>query len=143
VADWREMVSEFCRLELTFETDRLPAIATLSQGMRALRGNDVYVAGMWKNSILNDLCWTYLAPTPDTVQARTAPTWSWASVPGYKVHWMKPNFGKLARLVSTVKFLYLSFTSVGSANVGEVTGARLTLEAPTLAIDLTEVIYNE
>jgi hypothetical protein len=62
VEDWKEMITEFSKLALTFETDRLPAIAALAQRMRNFRRNDIYVAGMWKNNILTDLCWNCIDP---------------------------------------------------------------------------------
>jgi hypothetical protein len=65
IADWKKTVSEFQGLRLTYESDRLPAIAALAERIMLTRkGADIYIAGMWQNSILQDLCWYHLgAPT--------------------------------------------------------------------------------
>jgi hypothetical protein len=140
VEDWKEMITEFSKLALTFETDRLPAIAALAQRMRTFRRyDDTYVAGMWKKSILTDLCWDCIDPDSHKRPLRTGPTWSWASIPGNKVNW---PWSKDARLIATVKLLDLSFTSVGPPNVGEVIDASLTLRAPTITVDLTGAICD-
>jgi hypothetical protein len=58
IVDWKKTVSEFQGLKLTYESDRLPAITALAERMmRTRQGLDTYIAGMWKNTILHDLCW--------------------------------------------------------------------------------------
>jgi hypothetical protein len=133
--EWHELITEFSKLKLTFETDRLPAVAALAQRMRTFRRNDIYVAGMWKNSILANLCWHSTNPDSHTRLVRPAPTWSWATIPGNIVNWA---WSKNTRPIPTVKLLDLSFTSVGPANVGEAIGASLTVKAHVILANLTE-----
>ncbi|KAJ0297450.1 hypothetical protein COL516b_010677 [Colletotrichum fioriniae] len=61
-------------------SDRLPAIGGLAKHM-AVRRKSTYLAGIWEDSINDDLIWiirtTLKTPRPSP---RTAPTWSWASV---------------------------------------------------------------
>jgi hypothetical protein len=55
VPDWQTTVEEYSRLHLSFEEDRLPAISAIVQAEMRTRKDDVYMAGMWKRSLLRDL----------------------------------------------------------------------------------------
>ncbi|KAM5362497.1 hypothetical protein ACJA88_013996 [Fusarium oxysporum] len=67
--------------------DKLPALSGLAQQRKQVRGG-VYLAGLWQDSLLHDLCWyhvrNYNDPTSGGVGRRSAlyraPSWSWASV---------------------------------------------------------------
>jgi len=71
---WRHAVQIYSSLNLTFERDRLPAIAGLAQQMVRYRKDD-YISGLWTSSIIDDLAWR----KPQRMNKRsTAPSWSWA-----------------------------------------------------------------
>lgn len=77
---WQQTIEEYCKLQLTYEKDRLPAIAALADRMSRVReANDAYVAGMWKNSILSDMWWRRSGGDLKPRTERMAPSWSWAS----------------------------------------------------------------
>jgi hypothetical protein len=77
-AKWRSMVQAFSWLNLTFERDRLPAIAGLAQQMARYR-KDEYMGGLWSRSLLDDLAWR----KPQRLNKRSnAPSWSWAKGDG-------------------------------------------------------------
>jgi hypothetical protein len=77
-ARWRHAVQIYSSLNLTFEQDRLPAIAGLAQQMARYR-NDDYISGIWTSSIIDDLAWR----KPQRMNKRsTAPSWSWAKGDG-------------------------------------------------------------
>ena len=85
------------------------------------RKDDVYVAGMWKESILDDLAFS----SRDGIRKDHAvPTWSWISAEGqvqfstYKKH-------------PTLSLVDLSFTRISPANVGKVVEASITIKGPT------------
>ncbi|KAK1524235.1 uncharacterized protein CCOS01_09322 [Colletotrichum costaricense] len=77
---WRTLITSYTALHLTMTSDRLPAIGGLAKHM-AVRRKSSYLAGIWEDSINDDLLWiirtTLKTPRPSP---RTAPTWSWASV---------------------------------------------------------------
>ncbi|KAF1351493.1 HET-domain-containing protein, partial [Lizonia empirigonia] len=77
---WRNVVQHYSRLKLTFEKDRLPAISAVVKRMQPLREGDVYIAGMWLNSLLSDLTWhvASLEAPPRSREVRH-PSWSWVS----------------------------------------------------------------
>lgn len=56
------MVEEYSCLHLTFSKDRLPALAAIVQRMMVTRRDDLYIAGMWQSSVLQDLTRTVRHP---------------------------------------------------------------------------------
>ena len=79
---WRTMVSSYTALLLTKSKDRLPAISGLAKQLAAGR-KSTYLAGLWEDSLNDDLLWTSVAKSKEKKPRpypRYAPTWSWASV---------------------------------------------------------------
>ncbi|KKZ66851.1 hypothetical protein EMCG_07456 [[Emmonsia] crescens] len=86
---WRTMVGCYTALLLTKSKDRLPAISGIAKDLGARRQSR-YLAGLWEESINDDLLWTVhwrsrhqkARPYP-----RNAPTWSWASTESCIMYW--------------------------------------------------------
>ncbi|KAF8866584.1 HET-domain-containing protein, partial [Acephala macrosclerotiorum] len=77
---WREIVREFSKRQLTFATDKLPALAGVAYEMAAM-SQQSYHAGLWKGDLINDLLWCRDFPTiPLPRPNYRAPSWSWASI---------------------------------------------------------------
>lgn len=78
---WRKVVQQYSNLQLSFRSDKLPALSGLADRFQQQTGQK-YWAGLWENSFITDLCWHVGEGT--TVHAEnqtwTAPTWSWASM---------------------------------------------------------------
>ncbi|KLU84407.1 hypothetical protein MAPG_03450 [Magnaporthiopsis poae ATCC 64411] len=76
---WQRVVEDYSRRSLTFESDRLPAIAALATRMARLL-DDTYVAGLWRSRILDGLEWDCAGKWRERRRAsvRRAPSWSWA-----------------------------------------------------------------
>lgn len=77
--DWTDFLTKYSMCELSFETDRLVAIAGLVPRLKLrLPEEDFrYHYGVWSHQVELDLVWI-------------APSWSWASHNGpilYRVHW--------------------------------------------------------
>jgi hypothetical protein len=88
---WSWIVSQYSALDLTFDTDLLPAIGALAERLRPHKSLR-YAAGLWHNDDGEsnrecwDLCW-YVDQLPGSAgrsrrAVNNAPTWSWASVVG-------------------------------------------------------------
>jgi len=98
---WRQIVSNYMNLNITYPNDILPALSGCARIFSRLSG-DQYLAGLWKSSISEDLVW-YIERRGDSskpeasntgvIERRvdrfapkprppswTAPSWSWASV---------------------------------------------------------------
>jgi hypothetical protein len=82
---WHEIVATYSPMQLTYPSDRFPAVSGIVSTLWKTRKTD-YLAGLWRNSLLSDLMWCIwhgddrghgLRPTE-----WTAPTWSWASASG-------------------------------------------------------------
>jgi hypothetical protein len=80
---WLDFVSEFSRLDLTYETDRLPALSGLAKRFsRPLLGR--YLAGIWQEDLAAGLLYQCQCDEFHTVLPQyrpKAPSWSWSSIP--------------------------------------------------------------
>ncbi|KAF4471936.1 hypothetical protein FALBO_1154 [Fusarium albosuccineum] len=99
---WHDLVSkQYSVRQLTKGSDKLPAVSGIASTIKQRTQSD-YIAGLWVDNILRDLCWctkyrpsaplsvencnsTPAAPL-DTPEYR-APTFSWASVDGDLAYW--------------------------------------------------------
>lgn len=136
ISSWRTIIHEYSGLQLTYERDRLPAIAAVANRMSLLREGDVYIAGMWKDSIVLDLCW-YCAPDdPKPRPKRMIPSWSWASTGGSQV-WFYPLQPHGVELMS------LNYNIVGPAYLGTVENCRLVLRGHILPLTGTKGLSRQ
>jgi hypothetical protein len=75
------LIEEYSRRELTVETDKLPAIAGLA-GTFQEATDGTYLAGLWKEDLINGLLWIADGRDSTPISTYTAPSWSWASING-------------------------------------------------------------
>jgi hypothetical protein len=75
---WRSLVAQYASLRLTYGSDRLPAFGGLAKHARQQRQCEYY-AGLWEDSLVDDLCWIAGGQGRRPVRWR-APSWSWAAV---------------------------------------------------------------
>jgi hypothetical protein len=79
---WNEIVMVYSGLHLSFGKDRLPALSGVAKQMLHSRKGDQYLAGMWKKSIVYDLCWRSWKGESRRPVSYRAPSWTWASLDG-------------------------------------------------------------
>lgn len=104
-SSWRnDVVPAFTQLELTFATDRLPAIAGLAEEFGKLRSGDEYLAGLWLKSIKADLLWhvTPISRGSARIPGKGTPTWSWGSVTGPVTYNLKHEVGDIGLSVLNI-----------------------------------------
>lgn len=81
---WRRIVEEYSRGHLTFPEDKLRALEGVRAVWQRTHPGDQYLFGMWRSTILSDLCWLPIHDLEKNKQAApahpVAPSWSWASV---------------------------------------------------------------
>jgi hypothetical protein len=122
---WRKKVETYSGLKLTYESNRLPAIAAIVERELIVRQYDTYIAGMWTSSLLRDLHWAADPFTSDPFASigpclpRSAPTWAWSSSQE-RVYWYD------GVMLPALRLLGLSFSAVGPTHVGEVKDASIT-----------------
>jgi hypothetical protein len=81
---WRMIVKLYTQRDLTFASDKLPAIGGAASLMPQAQRSK-YIAGLWQESLLGDLLWQIMPALGQQhiayeLDEQKAPTWSWASV---------------------------------------------------------------
>ncbi|KAH4164750.1 hypothetical protein HBI24_171850 [Parastagonospora nodorum] len=132
---WQFVVSQYSQLQLTHASDRLPAIAAIVQRRMRARKDDLYIAGMWKSTLLVDSAW-YRYPDQEDLERPdyTQPTWSWTSVPG-AVLFYKVSVHPSTRLVD------VQYRAVGPSHVGRFAEASILLRGMMLTAKLKELRF--
>lgn len=76
---WRSIVKLYSLRYLSYDSDTLPALSGLAKRwLTGEAGQQQYLAGLWRASILNDLLWYKPRRSKRPINYQ-APTWSWAS----------------------------------------------------------------
>jgi hypothetical protein len=70
---WHEIVYLYSVAELTYDKDKLPALSGIAR-MAHDESPDQYLAGMWRENVEDQLCWTCF--TARSRPSYRAPTWS-------------------------------------------------------------------
>jgi hypothetical protein len=80
---WRLILDQYVALDLTFESDRLPALQGLADAYGKER-EDEYHFGVWQSEVNELLLWTTQSVVLPLKRSDGIPTWSWAAIPGIK-----------------------------------------------------------
>jgi hypothetical protein len=116
---WHRIVEQYCFLELSYESDRLPALAGIAEQYQSLYGS-TYLAGAWQSSLIQDLLWSNLYPSA-SLGSTACPSWSWASYGSRRMVFL-PIRDDLCRVV---KVECISVDDVNPKTVG--VGSRLVI----------------
>ena len=82
VDHWLGIAEDFSTKDLTFESDKLPALSGLASYFCRRHGQE-YFAGLLSGSIAEGLLWRPYSPgSLSRPMEYTAPTWSWTSLKG-------------------------------------------------------------
>jgi len=76
---WLKTVAQYTRLNLTYGSDKLPALSGCAQDIGRWTG-DEYLAGIWRGSLAEGMLWKVVDPIECPRPEWRAPSWSWASV---------------------------------------------------------------
>jgi hypothetical protein len=85
VESWADLVTEYSKCELTYEMDKLVAIAGIAAEWRNYvreEKRDIYQSGLFDCCLPQGLLW-YSGTGPLKRIKKRAPSWSWASVDGH------------------------------------------------------------
>lgn len=86
-SSWAKLVEEYSRRDLTFQTDKLPAISGLAAVVSEVLGHEFH-HGIWNHQAHQMLMWKHVGRRHEDglvfsrQKSTRAPTWSWASVDG-------------------------------------------------------------
>ena len=129
---WEELVLRYTSRQLTFFSDKLPALSGIARQMQPFLGPG-YFAGLWEQDLLHGLFWEvqpYICPR--RMVACTAPTWSWASVDGQVQYRARLDTSKPHAQIMAIHCL-----PSGRDPTGQVAkGASITLCAELVAVRL-------
>ncbi|KAI0885409.1 HET-domain-containing protein [Annulohypoxylon maeteangense] len=76
---WQQLVEHYTTRSLSFESDRMIALAGLASKVPAPRQD--YLGGIWRKQLNTGILWEARGPCRRTAEY-VAPSWSWASVSG-------------------------------------------------------------
>ncbi|KAJ0164874.1 hypothetical protein CTA2_12993 [Colletotrichum tanaceti] len=127
---WSQILWEYGRRELTDPADKLPAISGVAKTFSKML-DDEYLAGLWRKSLIEGLCWQPLSCKPAPGGYR-APLWSWAAVDGI------PATGFLAEAEPQAQILDAKVEIDGDNPFGRVKDGWIKLEAPLVKMVLSE-----
>ena len=138
--DWEVVVRNHTAADLTHRTDRLLALSAIAKWYAVWIG-DEFVAGLWQNDLLRQLCWFRKGPklaqpllTNDNVPYR-APSWSGAAL-------NSQEFNSVSSYSSTnedvksgtrdgrTELLDVCVTPVGEDITGQVSNGVITIRGP-------------
>lgn len=131
---WRhDVVTEYSALVLSDPRDRLPAIGAIAEQFQASRVGDQYLAGLWSNTLLEDLLWICQGFFDRNFAFKEAleryaglPTWSWASVRSPVYY---NNFGPV---VHKAKVVHAHCNYTNNKTFGTLENSQLQLQGRVL-----------
>lgn len=126
---WPQIVHLYSGANLTFGKDKLPALSGVAR-LGYNETGDQYLAGLWKDKLEEQLCWSRYGPVIRPRPPWRAPTWSWASTDGAVT-----SYARQRDILETtyVQFLDASTTKYGHDPFGQVTSGVIRLACSTMA----------
>ncbi|CAG8983181.1 hypothetical protein HYALB_00004008 [Hymenoscyphus albidus] len=134
VTQWQSMVVGYSSLELSYASDKLPALSGLAKQMHSKRPDENYCAGLWSGSLYTDLLWVVLMSHRDygdnvddyshQVPAYRAPSWSWASTDGkirYPQVWLNMHVTHTLFTIDNVDIRLATQDATGQVKNGSLT----------------------
>lgn len=143
---WTRLVEEYSKRKLTKDFDKLPALSGLAN-LVAAKSGDIYLAGLWKGSLIAGLGWSVKAFEPSHhcddpehdlsmpaarkaavkyPQQYRAPSWSWASV-DTEIDYIHAS--SISDAACTAVLVDASVQPLGKDPFGRLAGGKLTLKA--------------
>jgi hypothetical protein len=135
---WTDLVEEFSRRILTYDSDRLTAMAGVASSVAQRNGN-IYCAGVWLQNMPDELLFERKdAKSPSEY---IAPSWSWAALNG-PVVFVPPRLDCYCPL-SSVKILRYDIQTSAENRFGRLRGrGYLELQAHIIHLERTRCLEN-
>ncbi|KAI0457716.1 HET-domain-containing protein [Xylaria acuta] len=129
--EWHRLVEMYSMRKLTHRDDKLPALSGLAAYLSrqlsvesdAMDLSSRYLAGLWSDDIIGELCWGVNGRGTRPVKYR-APSWSWASLDGSIRYYTIPHKNELA----AVQSIHVDLESP-SRSFGKVLGGWISVKA--------------
>lgn len=131
LARWFGILWHYTTCELADSSEKLSALSNVANAFSQILG-DEYVAGLWKSSLIECLCWQSVECKP--ANDYRAPSWSWASVDGLVgVGFNSSSWKPMATVQDTKVELHDD-----SKPFGKVKSASITLEASMVQLSVSD-----
>ncbi|ETS86568.1 hypothetical protein PFICI_00396 [Pestalotiopsis fici W106-1] len=132
---WYSLVWEYGERDLTYATDKLPAMSGLARVLSTRIGAD-YVAGIWSDALIDGLAWQSLdSGQPALQDPYVGPSWSWASYGGVAAI----GHGRRSRYIDIATVLNWKLELKSEANpFGALSGASLQIRGPIVPLFASE-----
>ncbi|ORY62100.1 HET domain-containing protein [Pseudomassariella vexata] len=135
---WRSMVVHYTSLNLTKTSDRLPALSGIARDTARERKSR-YLAGLWEDSLMDDLLWVTYSCAKPRPAAWLAPSWSWVSIDhGVQytdsvVYWDIDLWREEKEQCATFASIeHCECTSAGLDEFGQVESGSLSISGPVV-----------
>lgn len=128
---WHSILRAYGQREPPRPSDKLAALSNIARAFQRLLGDD-YVAGLWRKSLIESLCWRSVNHTPQSDS--TAPSWSWARVNSATIAGFGSKSGHPEATISNVQVML----EKESKPFGNVTSALIVIQAPIVPLKLVE-----
>jgi hypothetical protein len=149
---WHRLVEPYSRTRLTYEQDRLNAIAGKASLLRdQLDHNSDYFLGLWHRSLLRDMLWWSIEreskPRDTQQQPGVNESWSWMSIPlgirelRYNDLLIEGAHAKVEGVHYDQQSSRLPLSRVAAEAYVEIEGQLITALATTDHIDISGVLY--
>ncbi|KAI8948878.1 heterokaryon incompatibility protein-domain-containing protein [Xylaria longipes] len=133
--EWHRLVEMYSMRKLTLRDDKLPALSglaayfsrQLSVKSCAMDLSNQYLAGLWSNDIIGELCWECRGGGIRPAEYR-APSWSWASLDGRIRSHMGPR-----NALAVVENIHVDLESP-SRSFGKVIGGWISMKVIKLRL---------
>jgi hypothetical protein len=125
---WGVFVMYYTECDLSMEKDKLVAISGVAKVFQIKCGGMEYLAGLWRQNLVQTLCW-YLWNPGRRPQEYRAPSWAWASIEGPVT--LKSNISGNRDLAQIVE---VSVEHKTSDVTGEVKGGLIRLQGYLMTI---------
>ena len=121
---WAKLVRQYTCCKLTKPGDKLVALSGIAQRIQEETGFR-YLAGLWEQTILHDLCWfKSRRPEPRPVEYR-APSWSWASAEGVINDYLHLDYREEASCMAEFSSVHVETHPSDASKTGQVYSASL------------------
>lgn len=137
---WCLIVEAYSWRSLTFDKDRLPAIAAFASRLQEEEPQRRYVHGLWEDSLGMDLLWYVEAWREDHhsepssgFEPRRLPTWSWTSVDS-PVTWTYISNPTQFEEIPYTKIKKVVYDTRGPPILGDAIEAHIVIQAPVLKL---------
>lgn len=146
IRDWYRLVEVYVKRDLTYDSDRLPALSGIADAFqRTLTNAGTYLAGLWENDLIKGLLWRVNSPRPRSpdqtyrTHLSSPPSWSWASIGQCPIYWPISSL----RGTHAAEVIDVSCTRSTVDDKGMVSGGTLTIRGKLIPLKIQYVAGKE